>query len=129
TRPRIDGSARTCTMAVAAVMKAMLQKPTNNANGNATAIVGAAANTNMATPNPKQATTTSRTPIDERCAAASAPVNEPTLSTEYKMVNVPSVPCSVRSANNGSTTEKLKVNVPTTVAIISGIQRSRTVRM
>ena len=39
-------------------------------------------------------------------------------------MNVASVPRNVRVTNSGSTTEKLKANVPTMVIITSGIHSS-----
>ena len=55
TRPRMAGSARTCTIAVDAVMKAMLVQPTAIPIGKAMPRVGDAASTSIATPKPADA--------------------------------------------------------------------------
>ena len=128
TRPRIAGSARTCTIAVDAVMNAMLVQPTATPIGNAIPRFGAAASTSIATPNPPDAMITSCTATLRRRALNNAPISDPTAVTENRIVNVPMLPWNVRVTNRVSTTWKLKASVPTTAIITSGIQSSGTVR-
>ena len=63
-------------------MNHTLENPTTSASGNATDTVGAVANTTIATPKTIAAKAIVRTSTRCRCAAASAPIREPTLSTE-----------------------------------------------
>ena len=59
TRPRIAGSASTCTIDVDAVMKPMLAAPNTTPTGKANQRFGAMASTSIATPNTAADTTTS----------------------------------------------------------------------
>jgi hypothetical protein len=82
----------------------------------------------MDAPNAADARPTWRRVIVVRRAAMRAPANEPRLSTEKSSVKAVSPPPSDRRTNSGTTTLKLKASVPTSVVIISGIQRSGSER-
>src|SRR4051794_24970971 len=96
TRPRIDGSARSWTMAVDAVMNVMLATPTATPKMYAKAMLGAKESAIIDAPKPSAATVMLWIEIDVRRAESRAPASEPMLKTEYTSVNVVSLPWNVR---------------------------------
>jgi hypothetical protein len=93
-------------MAVDAVRKVTLAKPTTAATANADARFGIAAMSNIETPKPAHATTRRRF-TDVRRALTSAARTDPTHIVANSRVKAASSPCSVRFTNSGKTTEKL----------------------
>ena len=92
--------------AVDAVMNEMLVQPSATPSGNARPRSGAAARTNMATPNAADETMTSRVSMVLRRAVYSAPMSDPTAVVENSRVNMPVPPWNVFSTNSESTTWK-----------------------
>ncbi len=80
----------------------------------------------IVTPNPMLAMMMWRTLISVRLAVESAPMSEPTLTTENSTVNIASLLSNVRFTSNGMTTWKLKASVPTIAIITSGTHSSGT---
>ena len=81
TRPCMRGSARIWTIAVVAVMKAMLLKPTRTTIGNVAPTLGAKARTSEVTPNAAAPRTMLSTPTVRRSATTKAPTRAPALNT------------------------------------------------
>ena len=100
------GSARSCRIAVDAVRKVTLAKPTA-ATANPDARFGIAAMSNIEMPKPAHATTTRRRFTDVRRALTSAARTDPMHIVANSRVKAASSPCNVRFTNSGKTTEKL----------------------
>jgi len=84
------------------------------------------ARTSMLSPNAVADVLTVRTPTFFRRAAAKAPTNDPTLTTDISNENVRSSPPRSRTAKRGSTVEKLKARVPMIAIMTSGTRSSGT---
>ena len=85
-------------------MKATLLAPRIMASGNAAHKPGEAASAIMETPKAKAPSTTICKVTRWRRAVPKAPINDPTLSTDYSSVKVWGFPWRLRTTNNGSTT-------------------------
>src|SRR6476646_5857935 len=79
TRPRIEGSERSWTIAVEVVMNAMLEMPTRIPIGYANGMLGVMARSSIDAPNPYAAQMMLRTVTVERRADHRAPASEPML--------------------------------------------------
>ena len=115
-------------MAVAAVMNRMLPRPTSNPAAKAVGWFGMTVSTARATPKMAALRLTMRTSIRLRRALASAPANDPQLTTDISQVKVTSLPRRSRVAKRGSTVWKLKASVPMSPIISSGTHSSGTLR-